>query len=148
MGVKPIPPFQVEVGAALILLPRAYFPLRLPLMPCRSVPVRLPCSPSKLMTLYGVPDITSAVLDEDKTLGKLIEAPLPILKTPLLFAADSERLAVFGLIANPAVVPVAVIFAFTLTLFVAVNVRVVSALQLTPSLMFILPEPVCAPDAL
>ena len=44
--------------------------------------------------------------------------------------------------AIPAVTPVAERLAFTFTLFVAVNVRVVLALQLTPSLIFILPEPV------
>jgi hypothetical protein len=92
-------------------------------------------------------DITSAVVDEDETLGKLIEAPLPIFKTPLV-DSDSDWFAVLGLIAKPAVAPVAEILAFTFTLLVAVNVRVVLALQLTPSLMFILPEPVCAPDAL
>ena len=32
--------------------------------------------------------MTSALVDEDKTLGKLIEAPLPILKTPLPEAAS------------------------------------------------------------
>ena len=75
-----------------------------------------------------------------------MEIPPPIFNLPPV--ADSAKLEVFGLIAKPVFVPDAVILAFMFTLLVAVNVRVVLAFQLTPSLIFILPETVCPPDAL
>ena len=80
-------------------------------------------------------------------MGILIDDPFPIFKTPLPVAV-SDRLALLGLITKPALELFTAIFAFTFTLFVAVKVRVVFAFQLTPSLIFILPEPDCEPDAL
>ena len=99
-----------------------------------------------------MPEITNAVNDVAETLGRLIDASLPREKTPVVdaFSIGFVRfwLAVLGLMAIPALEPVAEIFALTLTLLEAVNVSVVFALQLTPSLIFRSPLPLCDPEAL
>ena len=96
------------------------------------------------MTLNGVPPRTKAVFDVGATFGRLIVAPGPRTKAPVPLAA-SAPLEVFGLSAMPALAPVAVIGALTLTLFAAVRVSVEFALQVTASLTLMLPEPATAP---
>ena len=66
-----------------------------------------------------------------------LNLPAPLASTP--------PLAVFGLITKAAMLPVAVKFALTLTLLVAVSVNAVFALQVTASLRFKLPVPATCP---
>ena len=57
IGAKPAPLFHVAVAVASMLLPRAYFPVRPPLTPCKSVAVVLPASlppPQVLQALQGL----------------------------------------------------------------------------------------------
>src|ERR1700722_2883792 len=79
--------------------------------------------------------------------GRLMAAPLLRLKVPVPLGV-SPPLAAFGLMTRPAVLPVAVRLALMLTLFEAVSVNVVLALQVTGSLMFTLPLPAVAPALL
>ena len=82
----------------------------------------------------------SAVVELAETLGKLIDAPLPRLNTPVPLAV-SVPFAVFGLIAIPAFAPVAVMLTLTLTLFEAIRESRVLALHDTASLTLMLPLP-------
>src|ERR1700737_2746663 len=66
------------------------------------------------------------------------------LKTPVPLPA-SAPFAVLGLMINPAALPVAVMLAWTLTLFEAVSVSVVLALHVTGSYTFTLPDPTAPP---
>src|ERR1700692_112036 len=76
--------------------------------------------------------------------GKLMDAPLLRLNVPVPIAV-SVPLAVLGLMTTPAVLPVAVMLALTLTLFDAVIVKVVLALHEIASFTFTLPLPAVAP---
>src|ERR1700683_5240966 len=73
---------------------------------------------------------------------RVMEIPMARLKTPDPLAASLPWLpvlAVLGLITRPAVFPVALMFALTLTLFAAVKVSVVLAVHETVSLTLTLP---------
>src|ERR1700733_7976531 len=109
-------------------------------MPCRSVPVVLPGAPKLLITVKAVPAMDSV----GAVPGRLIDAPLLSLNIPIPLGS-SEPLAVLGLITIPAVLPLAVMLAFTLTLFDAVIVKVVLALHEIASFTFTLPPPVSVP---
>ena len=62
--------------------------------------------------------------------------------------AGSPPFAVPGLMTSPAVLPLAVMLALTLTLFEAVSVNVVFALHATASFTFTLPDPAAPPPLL
>src|SRR5947209_6591214 len=97
--------------------------------------------------------MTSAVVEEGDTFGKLITTPVPMWKAPEPLGV-SVPLAVLGLMAMPALVPLAVIataapyWLATFTPFEAVSVSTVLALQLTLSYTFTLPEPGLLPALL
>src|ERR1700683_4163207 len=85
----------------------------------------------------------SAALAPDR----LTEAPAPMFKVPVPLGV-SAPLAVLGLMNNDAVLPVALMLALILTLFEAVSVSAVLALQETVSLTLTLPLPALAPALL
>ena len=69
---------------------------------------------------------------------RVIELPVLIFREPVPLA-DTPPLAVFGFNANPAVFPLAVIFALMFTLLDAVSVRFVLAVQVRLALILIFP---------
>src|SRR5882724_6127624 len=141
--MNPAPPFHAEVAEASILLPKAKCAARPPFTPCKSVPVVLPAAPTLLITTYAEPAMERLGAEP----GKLMEAPLLSWNVPVPLAI-SAPFAVLGLMMSPAVLPVAVTVALTLTLFEAVSVNVVLALQDTLSFTFTSPLPAAAPALL
>ena len=82
---------------------------------------------------------------------RVMDLPICKLNAPVPVAVWVTLLAVWvvlGLMITPAVFPVALRWAFTLTLFDAVNVKVWLEVQLTSALILMSPDPSVAPAAL